>query len=147
MNGYCHIDKGALGQRCIARRHPLADQKLNIPTTLLSGACWHLHEKEVLFGPLAHLRATFSASLSASLNDSPNLPKTTLSDRRARIFQLLSGSPLLVDQLVSALDVLVLELGLDLGTRGLGFESQRVNYCHSPFLKYFYCLGLKNALN
>ena len=62
-------------------------------------------------------------------------------------YTLLSGSPLLVDQLVSALDVLVLGLGLGLGTRGLGFESQRVNYCHSPFLKYFYCLGLKNALN
>ena len=49
---------------------------------MLEGASLHLHEKEVLFGPLAHLSATFSASFSASLKHSPNLPKTTLSDRR-----------------------------------------------------------------
>jgi len=71
------------------------------------------------------------------------LPWVTRLGSRHAEYTLLSGSPLLVDQLVYALGVLVLGLGLDLGTEGLGFESHRVNYFHSPFFEYFYCLGLK----
>jgi len=73
--GQVNVGKGVLRERIIVS---FGITKIKHADNALTRCLLHLHQKEVLFGPLAHLSATFSARFPVALKHPTKPPKNHL---------------------------------------------------------------------